>query len=297
MPHPVDGVSLEDKQAVTRMLMNSGATIGEMNCVRKHLSKIKGGGLAAAARCPLIALIISDVIGDPLDVIASGPTAPDPTTFVDALTVLRKFDLADKVPRSVHDYLDAGAAGQKPETLKSLQPTVVNQIIARNDDALATAQNCADSQGYRVCSLGSAVQGETIDAARSAIKLVAGVSRDWNCTLIGGETTVALPPDHGKGGRNTEFVLAALLELEKTDLKNFVVLSGGTDGEDGPTDAAGAIGDDTTLSRARLLGLDPADFLRRHDSYTLFEATGDLFRTGLTDTNVMDVRVLLVSEK
>ena len=159
MPAPVDGISLEDKQAVTRLLMNSGATIGEMNCVRKHLSKIKGGGLAAAARCPLIALIISDVIGDPIDVIASGPTAPDPTTFGDALAVLRKFDLADKVPRSVQDYLDAGASGRKAETLKCPPSTVINQVIARNDDALAAAQICAASQGYRVHSLGSCGPG------------------------------------------------------------------------------------------------------------------------------------------
>jgi hydroxypyruvate reductase/glycerate 2-kinase len=297
MPYPVDGVSLEDKQAVTRLLMNSGATIGEMNCVRKHLSSIKGGGLAAAARCPLIALIISDVIGDPLDVIASGPTAPDPTTFGDALAVLRKFDLADIVPRSAQDHLNAGAAGRKSETLKSMPSTVNNQVIARNEDALAAAQDCAESQGYRVHCLGSSVRGETRDVARSAVKLVTDSGTNWNCALIGGETTVALPPDHGKGGRNTEFVLAALIELEKTALKNFVVLSGGTDGEDGPTDVAGAIGDDTTLSRARSLALDPADFLRRHDSYSLFDATGDLIRTGFTGTNVMDVRVLLIGQK
>jgi glycerate-2-kinase len=141
------------------------------------------------------------------------------------------------------------------------------------------------------------VRGETRDVARSAVKLVTDSGTNRNCALIGGETTVALPPDHGKGGRNTEFVLAALIELEKTALKNFVVLSGGTDGEDGPTDVAGAIGDDTTLSRARSLALDPADFLRRHDSYSLFDATGDLIRTGFTGTNVMDVRVLLIGQK
>jgi hydroxypyruvate reductase/glycerate 2-kinase len=297
MPAPVDGVSLEDKQVVTQLLMKSGATIGEMNCVRKHLSKIKGGGLAAAASCPLLALIISDVIGDPLDVIASGPTAPDPTTFAEAMSVVAKFKLSKALPQSVCDYLQAGAAGRNPETLKALPPIVINRLIARNEDALAAASREAESRGYRVDSLGSAVQGETREIARTATDLAIHRRQDWNCLLIGGETTVALPPDHGKGGRNTEFVLAALVEADAVRLKNFVVLSGGTDGEDGPTDAAGALGDDTTLSRARSLGLDPTNFLLRHDSYTFFDATGDLVRTGLTQTNVMDVRVLLVGEK
>jgi hydroxypyruvate reductase/glycerate 2-kinase len=299
LPAPVDGVSLEDKQAMTRFLHRSGATIAELNCVRKHLSRIKGGGLAAATRCSLVALIISDVVGDPLNVIASGPTAPDPTTFADALDVLRKFDLVESVPAATR-YLKAGARGERPETSKTLPQSVTNVILANNRRALSAAAKAADIRGYNLVDLGSFVEGETRDVARVAAAIVRSTASDGiptpppACILIGGETTVTLPPAHGRGGRNTEFVLAGLLALESAGLNGYVVLSGGTDGEDGPTDAAGAIGDHATLATARRLGLDPADSLRRHDSYTFFDATGDLFRTGLTQTNVMDVRVLLI---
>jgi glycerate 2-kinase len=296
LPAPVDGVSLEDKQRVTRLLHSSGATIVEMNCVRKHLSKIKGGGLAAIARCPVYSLIISDVVGDPLDVIASGPTAPDPTTFADAVAVLRQYRLFASVPNSVRMHLLSGAAGDKKETLKSLPQSVHNWVIGSNCDAVTAASQCAEALGYRVKDLGSAIEGETTAVARMAAETLQELPGKFNCLLIGGETTVTLPPDHGKGGRNAEFVLAALLALRSSDLAGHVILSGGTDGEDGPTDAAGAIADETTLGRAVALGLDPADFLRRHDSYTFFNATGDLLRTGLTQTNVMDVRVLLIDQ-
>jgi hydroxypyruvate reductase/glycerate 2-kinase len=301
LPAPTDDITLDDKQAVTRLLHACGATIGEMNTVRKHLSRFKGGGLAAACRAgQLFSLIISDVVGDPLDVIASGPTAPDSTTFADALSVLRRYDLLERVPDSVRRRLERGAAGELPETLKVLPPTVHNVILGNNARALAAARARAEELGYHVLNLGAFVEGETRQVATAAVGIARSIAVAGQpvgppaCVLIGGETTVTLSPRHGKGGRNTEFVLAGLLAMAKAKLGNCVVLSGGTDGEDGPTDAAGAIADTTTFERARNHGLDPVSFLNRHDSYTLFDATGDLVRTGLTNTNVMDVRVLLV---
>jgi hydroxypyruvate reductase/glycerate 2-kinase len=301
MPAPAEGVMLADKQAVTRLLHACGATIVEMNAVRKHLSRVKGGGLAVACRAGhLFCLTISDVVGDPLDVISSGPTAPDPTTYEDALAVLRRYDLTEKVPTAVRLRLERGAAGELPETLKSLPPAVHNLVIGNNATALAAAGARAVGLGYRVVNLGAFIEGETRHVAAAVAGIARSIAADGEplappaCLLLGGETTVTLDPGHGKGGRNTEFVLAALTALAPTPVRRFVVLSGGTDGEDGPTDAAGAVADPGTIDRAVRLGLDPADVLRAHDSYTFFEATGDLIVTGLTDTNVMDVRIVLV---
>jgi hydroxypyruvate reductase/glycerate 2-kinase len=293
LPAPVDGISLEDKLAVTRLLNRSSATIAEMNCVRKHLSKTKGGGLAAAAPCPIVALIISDVIGDPLDVIASGPTVPDPSTFAEAISILQRHGLLDAIPTSARHHLSSGANGQRAETLKVQKGTVTNCLIASNRDALQAAEACARDLGYRVSNWGSEVKGETAVIAQAAAEALARESHQERCLLIGGETTVTLPLEHGKGGRNTEFVLAALISLHSLGMRDYVVLSGGTDGEDGPTDAAGAIADETTVQRASQAGMNMAEYLQRHDSYSFFDATGDLLRTGLTETNVMDVRVLL----
>jgi glycerate 2-kinase len=302
LPAPIDGVSLEDKQEVTRLLHACGATIDEMNCVRKHLSRIKGGRLAQAfaeRNCPLVTLIVSDVIGDPLDVIASGPTAPDPTTFADALAVLERFDLTRRAPPAVLAYLQKGCSGEAPETLKELPPGIHNHILCNNARSLAAAARHAESLGYRVVNLGSFIEGETSQAAIVLAGVVRSLARDGVpvrppvCLLSGGETTVTLGSNPGKGGRNQEFVLAMLAKLGAEGLADTVVLSGGTDGEDGPTDAAGAVGDGGTLSRARASGLRPADYLDRHDAYHFFEATGDLLETGLTQTNVMDVRVVL----
>jgi hydroxypyruvate reductase/glycerate 2-kinase len=300
LPAPVPGVTLEDKQQVTRLLHACGATINEMNCVRKHLSRLKGGGLGRACRGPLFSLIISDVIGDPLDVIASGPTAADPTTFADALAVLQHYRLSDRVPAAVLDHLRRGAAGELPETLKVLPAHVHNRVIGNNARSLAAAERAAAALGYRVLNLGSFIEGETRPVATAFAGLVRAVREQGvplvppACLLSGGETTVTLGEEHGRGGRNQEFVLAAASKLGEEGLRQVVVLSGGTDGEDGPTDAAGAVADDETLRRARALGLLPEHFLARHDAYTFFTATGDLLKTGLTQTNVMDVRVLLV---
>jgi len=296
LPCPADGVTLADKQAVTRALHAAGATIAEMNAVRKHLSAVKGGHLAAAFRGKLVVgLILSDVVGDPLDVIASGPTCPDPSTFADARGVLAKYGIG------AIDHLERGARGEVPETPKHLPAHVHNVVVGNNQTALAAASIVAGRRGYAVVNLGSFVEGET----RAVAHVVAGVARSIRadavpvappaCVLVGGETTVTLGADPGKGGRNQEFALAMLHHLGPAGMAGVAVLSGGTDGEDGPTDAAGAVATSETLARAERLGLDPARYLARHDSYTFFDAAGGLVVTGLTQTNVADVRVVLVT--
>lgn len=295
LPAPVEGISLEDKQEVTQRLHACGATIDEMNCVRKHLSRIKGGRLGetlAASGCRGVSLLVSDVIGDPLDVIASGPTAPDPTTFADALGVLRRYQLETATPAAVLTYLGRGAAGEVAETPKSLPERVSNVILCNNATSLTAAKAEAEARGYRVLNLGSCLDGETRPVAEALAGVARGVRADGVpvCVLSGGETTVTLGTDHGKGGRNQEFVLACWRKLGPKE--NVVVLSGGTDGEDGPTDAAGAVADAETWRKLGAMASEK--YLERHDAYHFFEATGDLIKTGLTGTNVMDVRVLLV---
>jgi glycerate 2-kinase len=300
LPAPVEGVSLEDKQQVTLLLHACGATINEMNAVRKHLSRIKGGRLAEAfAGKALHSLIISDVIGDPLDVIASGPTAPDPSTFADALEVLERYQLGPRAPAAVVRHLERGVAGEIPETPKRLPGHIHNTVIGNNTLALRAARDRAEQMGYVVFDLGPEIAGETSLVAAKMADFVCRTaaplgSADRICVLSGGETTVTLELDHGLGGRNQEFVLAAALRLSRNGMVNAVVLSGGTDGEDGPTDAAGALADSATLADAARLGLDPMVYLQRHDAYHFFEATGGLLKTGLTHTNVMDVRVILI---
>jgi glycerate 2-kinase len=300
LPAPAPGLTLADKQTVTTLLHGCGATINEMNTVRKHLSAIKGGRLAEAfTGKSLFSLIISDVIGDPLDVIASGVTAADPTTFAQALAVLEKYQLTDRVPAAVLNHLRRGVAGQIPDTPKSLPDHVHNLILGNNVKALAAAEAKARALGYRVVNLGSFIEGETREVAVALAGILRGIRREGIlgapplCILSGGETTVTLSSEHGRGGRNQEFVLAALGKLAD-EMHDIVLLSGGTDGEDGPTDAAGAWADEQTLPRAAALGLDWHAFLNRHDAYPFFEQTGYLLKTGLTNTNVMDVRVMLV---
>jgi glycerate 2-kinase len=301
LPAPAEGITLADKLAVTKLLHRSGATIDEMNCVRKHLSRVKGGRLAEAFRGKLlVSLIISDVVGDPLDVIASGPTSPDPTTFADALAVLEKFDLRDRVPGAVLSRLMRGAAGEIAETPKAVAANVVNRIIGSNRFALAAAELRAEGLGYRVWNAGSAIVGETRDAAIAQAELAMRIRYDGEpikppaCLLSGGETTVTLGEHPGKGGRNQEFVLAAMIQLGASGLDKVTILSGGTDGEDGPTDAAGAFADAASWAAAWDEHLDADSALRRHDAYPFFARIGGLIKTGLTGTNVMDVRVILV---
>ncbi len=297
LPAPAEGVTLEAKLAATQLLHASGATIHEMNCVRKHLSRVKGGRLAEAFRGRLlVSLVISDVVGDPLDVIASGPTAADPTTFGDAIQILPHRNLWDRMPAEVRRHLTGGDRGEVPETPKSLPTSVRNIVIGSNATALQAAQRKAEALGYRVVNLGPFVEGETVEVAKVASAIVRSIrAHSWPvgppaCVLIGGETTVTLGANIGKGGRNQEFVLAALLHLGREGMEGVVVLSGGTDGEDGPTDAAGAFADAGTWER----GDDALGHLQRHDAYPYFAATGDLLQPGLTGTNVMDLRVLLV---
>jgi hydroxypyruvate reductase/glycerate 2-kinase len=312
LPASVEGVSLEDKQQVTRLLHACGATINEMNAVRKHLSRVKGGRLAQAflgegrseGGRALFSLLISDVIGDPLDVIASGPTAPDPTTFQTALDVLEKYQLLGQVPAAVRDHLERGTRGDVPETPKTLSGKVHNLILGNNARSLRVAQQSAEKLGYHVLNLGSFIEGETRYSAVTLAGLVRSILIDGVpvappvCVLSGGETTVTLGEGHGRGGRNQEFVLGAGLYLRQHtathDTDRWLVLSGGTDGEDGPTDAAGALADADTFRRAAVHGLNPQAALDRHDAYPFFQATGDLLQTGLTNTNVMDVRVFLI---
>jgi hydroxypyruvate reductase/glycerate 2-kinase len=301
LPAPAAGITLADKQEVTGLLHAAGATIGQMNAVRKHLSELKGGGLARLFRGRwLVSLIISDVVGDPLDVIASGPTAPDRSTFADALAVLSTPQLLGRVPQSVLDHLRAGAKGEHPETLKRLPKNVANFVIGNNGTALHASARTARSLGYRVLNLSSFIEGDSQQVGTVLAGIARGVREHREpvappvCILSGGETTVTLEPEHGLGGRNQELVLAALHHLGSTGMTDVLVLSGGTDGEDGPTDAAGAFGDEALLRQAVRRDLRPAEFLARHDSYHFFKPLGGLIKTGLTNTNVMDLRVVLV---
>ncbi len=296
LPYPADGITLEDKLAVTQALTAAGATIRELNAVRKHLSAVKGGRLAEGFRGrQLVSLVISDVVGDSLDVISSGPTAPDPTTYADALGVLERYAVV--VP-AVVAHLRRGAGGELPETPKTLPPHVENRVIGSNWFARMAAATEATRLGYRALTAGfypligeAAERGTTL--ARTVSKSRGPVAGGQPiCVVAGGETTVTLGPTPGKGGRNQELVLATMLALGD-GMAGLCILSGGTDGEDGPTDAAGAVATLDTWQAAK--GLDPAGHLARHDSYPLFDRCGGLLRTGLTGTNVMDLQVVLVT--
>ncbi|HTM14851.1 MAG TPA: glycerate kinase [Bryobacteraceae bacterium] len=279
MPLPVAGMTLEGKKAITRQLLASGATIHEMNTVRKHLSAIKGGHLAAlGAPATVVALILSDVIGDDLSVIGSGPTVLDSTTVDDAAAVLKRFGIP--VP-------------QLTETPKT-QVNAQNVIVGSNRQSIDASAKKAKALGYRTIVLSTTIDGETREIARMHAALARELMARGGtraCFLSGGETTVTIR-GKGLGGRNQEFVLAAAIALESTP--QVTIFSGGTDGIDGPTDAAGAIADASTLRRAGVLRLDPAQFLADNDSYHFFEKAGGLVKTGPTGTNVADVRILLV---
>jgi hydroxypyruvate reductase len=301
MPSPAPPITLEEKQATTRLLLASGANIHEVNAVRKHISLLKGGQLVRLAHpATVVSLLLSDVIGDDLDVIGSGPTAPDASTFAVAHAVLDKYGLLDKAPRAVMERIEAGRRGEIPETPKpgdDLFERVQNLVVGSNALAVTAAAAEARRLGLRPLVLSTLIEGETRDVARmhAAIAREAVLSgrpvKPPLCLISGGETTVTLRGD-GLGGRNQEFVLAAAMDL--AGLANVVVLSGGTDGTDGPTDAAGAIADGRTISRAGELRLNAAKLLANNDSYHFFEPLGDLVKTGPTNTNVMDVRLVLV---
>ncbi|MCK5782853.1 MAG: glycerate kinase [Desulfobacterales bacterium] len=301
LPLPVSGVTLEDKQITTRVLLACGATIHEINTIRKHLSIIKGGGLARVVYpATLITLILSDVVGDDLDSIASGPCVPDPTTFADCKAIFEKYSLENVIPPSILSHIESGIAGHVAETPKAGQnffKKTQNVIIANNSGALLLAKDKAEKLGYNTLLLSSMIEGEARDVAANhmaiarEIKIHGSPLQQPACILSGGETTVKIK-GKGKGGRNQEFVLAAAIEM--TGLTNITVLSAGTDGSDGPTDAAGAFADDTTLASAMESGLDAQYYLDNNDSYNFFDRLDDLYKTGATKTNVMDLRIILI---
>jgi hydroxypyruvate reductase len=296
---PAAGLNLADLQETTNLLLRSGATIVELNTVRKHLSQIKGGGLARlAGKAPVVSLILSDVVGDPLDVIASGPTVPDPTTFAGAMTILERYRLVGRVPRAVRRHLQAGQRGQVPETPKAGVPLFArahNLIVGSNRLAAEGAVREAQARGLNALLLSTFVEGE----ARQVALVAAALAKELvyydrpvprpACLVWGGETTVTVR-GQGKGGRNQELALAAALSLQ--DLPNVLLVALGTDGTDGPTDAAGAVATGETVVRASALGLDPSAYLANNDAYTFFDAVGDLIRTGPTGTNVNDLMFL-----
>jgi glycerate 2-kinase len=301
LPLPGAGLSLTDKQDTMQVLLDCGATIHEVNTIRKHISMIKGGRLAEAAfPATVITMILSDVVGDNLDVIASGPTVPDFSTFQDCLHIIKKYDLFEKLPSAVTELIHAGIKGDRKETPKEDSPVFEKTnsiIVGSNMDAIREAEKKATALGYNTLILSSMIQGETKHVACVHTAIAKEIRKTRMpiptpaCILSGGETTVTMKGS-GKGGRNQEFALAAAIDIAQE--KEILILSGGTDGTDGPTDAAGAYADTDTLKRASVLQMDPLSFLNNNDSYHFFEKTKDLFITGPTNTNVMDVRVMLV---
>jgi len=330
LPAPVEGITLDDKQAVTRHLSGAGADIRQLNTVRKQLSRIKGGGLARASRAGrLISLIVSDVIGDPLDVIASGPTVKDPSTPREALEILQEFNARDAgISPAVFDYLEKRRLESCSNTTE-LTPDpfsrTVNVLLGNNAVAVDAAGVEAERRGYsHAMTAAATLEGAAEDIGRHLADMAARM-RDTagpDCLITGGEPTVSLvdSTERGLGGRNQQLVLAALERLAQRDpgrpakpveprihpsisgppedtrhgLDGMVLLSGGTDGEDGPTDAAGAIVDASTLAAMREQGLSPSDYLRRNDAYHFFQPLGALIKTGPTHTNVCDLRVVVV---
>jgi hydroxypyruvate reductase len=301
LPFPADPIELKEKQEVTQLLLDCGADIKEINTIRKHISKMKGGWLAKwAYPSTVIGLILSDVVGDHLDVIGSGPTVPDPSTFEEAWEILKKYDLLNEIAPSIRRHLQLGREGKAEETPKPQETVferVYNSLLGSNILALRAAKEEATALGFNTLILSSSIEGETREAARFHTAIAKEMISSGNpirrpaCILSGGETTVTIK-GKGLGGRNQEFVLAAALEI--SGIEKVVLLSGGTDGTDGPTDATGAVADHTTVQRAKSMGLDPNFYLDNNDAYPFFRKLGDLLITGPTHTNVMDVRILLV---
>jgi hydroxypyruvate reductase len=293
---PVPGISLSDLQSLTTALLASGASIDEINTLRKHLEQLKGGGLARlASPASLVTLILSDVVGDRLDVIASGPTVPDPTTFADAWKVLERYNLLDQIPASLIHHLQRGRHGEVQETPKPGDPLfekTQNLIIGNNRQAALAAIHQAREEGLHCMLLTTHLQGEARQAGRFLAAIAHQIADSGEpiprpaCIVIGGETTVSLTGD-GLGGRNQELALGAVADLAGLDEVALITLA--TDGGDGPTDAAGAIVTGQTLERARALGIEPARFLSHNDAYHFFDPLGNLIRTGPTQTNVTDL--------
>jgi hydroxypyruvate reductase/glycerate 2-kinase len=297
---PAAGITLQEKQETTSLLLKAGAEIGELNCVRKHLSRVKGGRLAGLLYpATTVSLILSDVIGDHLDVIASGPTAPDPTTYLNAISILEKYGLMPLVATTVAKHLEEGSKGVVSETPKEGDPVfrrIDNRVISSNRLALDAAKDTAEAMGFETEILTSEISGEAREVGRwLALKVISARNQREGgnplCLISGGETTVTVTGS-GKGGRNMELALSFAMEIE--GIPGITLFSAGTDGTDGPTDAAGAIVDGTIIASARGKGVGPESFLTDNDSYNFFKETGGLLITGPTGTNVMDLQILLI---
>lgn len=295
-----ESVSLDDLQKLNQTMLGCGATIHEINCIRKHISLIKGGQLARLiSPAKVVTLALSDVVGDDLSVIASGPTTPDESTFVDAFSIIEKYNIVDKIPQSILDVLNDGVNGKTSETPKSndiIFDSVTNMVIGSNIVSLKVAEQKAKEIGFNTLVLTSMIQGEVKELAKVIEALIREIQQSNNpiekpaCLLIGGEPTLKVM-GKGKGGRNQEFALAV---LDKGIEKPYLYLSCGTDGTDGPTDAAGAIVTHTTSQKADLLNLNIKEYLQNNDAYNYFSPLNDLIKTGPTRTNVMDIMITLV---
>jgi len=302
IPCPADAITLQEKIAATDLLLACGATINQINCVRKHLSRLKGGGMAKlAAPADLHAFILSDVLGDDLSAIASGPTVPDPSTYSDAIAVFTRYDIWDKVPVRVQQHLQQGQLGKIPETPKPGDPIFNNAtrtLIGSNAISVDATLKAAVSLGYQAQLYDAHLCGEARETAeqwvRNAKYLIDNGIAQPLALLAGGETTVTLTGT-GRGGRNQEMALAFAIAAERYGLSaDWTFLSGGTDGRDGPTDAAGGIVDQDSLKRMRRAGIEPQAMLDNNDSYTALQNSQDLLNTGATGTNVADLQVLLI---
>ncbi len=303
-PLPVDKLKLNEKQKVTKMLLACGADIHEINTIRKHLSQLKGGQMARlAAPATVVNFMLSDVVGDDMDTIASGPFVPDGSTFDEAAFILAKYELMKKVPAAIRKHLTNGLTGLVPETPKHDDPVfakVTNLIVGSNLISLQASAEAAKAAGYTPLILSSSMIGETREIAMSHTAIAREIRLSGHpvappaCIISGGETTVTIR-GKGKGGRNQEFALAAALDMNGLD--DVLIFSAGTDGTDGPTDAAGAMVDASTCARAAAAGLSPQYHLHENDAYPFFEKLGDLVMTGPTRTNVMDVRLVLVGKE
>ena len=300
LPAPVAGVTLTDKQRTTRLLLRSGATINEINIVRKHLSLVKGGGLAECIRTRIVTLLLSDVIGDDLGSIGSGPTAGDPSTFADAVKVLRRYRCWHAAPAAVRRYLYRGQKGDAPETLKPGSRrlrSVQHHIIGNNRIMLEAVARAAQQVGLRTKCLSHPVVGEARAAAKQLTNLAKAITEGPGslkrpcCIVAGGETTVTVTGS-GKGGRAQEFAASAAFEI--AGLRNTWVVALGTDGTDGPTDAAGGIVSGGTVARSKKLGIDLRSSLNRHNTYSVLKALGCHIHTGPTGTNVNDLYLVLL---
>jgi len=298
---PQEGISLEEVKRLTEVLLRCGATINEINAVRKHISQVKGGRLARLAYpASLITLLLSDVVGDPLDMIASGPTVPDTTTYADAWQVLERYKLLEEIPLSIVRHLELGKAGQIEETPKEGEiafERTYNLVIGNNRQAALAAVEKAQELGFNALLLTTYLEGEAREVAKVLAALAKEVVRYGEpvsppaCLVLGGETTVTVRGD-GLGGRNQEMALASALAIE--GMEDVFILCAATDGSDGPTDAAGAMAEGDSVARGHELGLDARAYLANNDSYRFFQALGDLIITGPTNTNVNDLAMVFV---